>query len=210
MVSDNRQSEDAGVLRTTEGGTINVWSYYLPDYWGLVRVDVSQSTTNSIFPPEVLEAFSSYSIKYDRVEHLRNNLLWNLLNFYSLRVIVENDSISSLVSESLEYLMANEFHTNTFSIAIPLYAVRIFIDSKQKDLLTFNEYIKDGMIDNIMIALNNAPDGTYVDKSYLDYFAAWCRWQKWTNPSKEMPLIEEIEEADKSFVSNIMSLVFVF
>ena len=180
------QSEDAGVLRTTEGGTINVWSCYLPDYWGLDRVDVSQSTTNSLFSPEVLEALSSYSIDYDRVEHLRNNLLWNLLNFYSLRVIVEDESISSLVSESLEYLMTNEFHTNTFSIAIPLYAVRIFMDSKQKDLLTFNEYIKDGMIDNIMIALDNAPIGTRIDKSYLDYFAAWCRWQKWINPSKDI------------------------
>ena len=180
------QSEDAGVLRTTEGGTINVWSCYLPDYWGLDRVDVSQSTTNSLFSPEVLEALSSYSIDYDRVEHLRNNLLWNLLNFYSLRVIVEDESISSLVSESLEYLMTSEFHTNTFSIAIPLYAVRIFMDSKQKDLLTFNEYIKDGMIDNIMIALDNAPIGTRIDKSYLDYFAAWCRWQKWINPSKDI------------------------
>ena len=180
------QSDDAGVLRTTEGGTINVWSCYLPDYWGLDRVDVSQSTTNSLFSPEVLEALSSYSIDYDRVEHLRNNLLWNLLNFYSLRVIVEDESISSLVSESLEYLMTNEFHTNTFSIAIPLYAVRIFMDSKQKDWLTFNEYIKDGMIDNIMIALDNAPIGTRIDKSYLDYFAAWCRWQKWINPSKDI------------------------
>lgn len=179
-------SEDAGVLRTTEGGTINVWSCYLPDYWGLDRVDVSQSTTNSLFSPEVLEALSSYSIDYDRVEHLRNNLLWNLLNFYSLRVIVEDESISSLVSESLEYLMTSEFHTNTFSIAIPLYAVRIFMDSKQKDLLTFNEYIKDGMIDNIMIALDNAPIGTRIDKSYLDYFAAWCRWKKWINPSKDI------------------------
>ncbi len=180
------QSEDAGVLRTTEGGTINVWSCYLPDYWGLNHIDNSQSTANSLFSPEVLEALSSYSIDYDRVEHLRNNLLWNLLNFYSLRVIVEDESISSLVSESLEYLMANEFHTNTISIAIPLYAIRIFMDSKQKDLLTFNEYIKDGMIDNIMIALDHAPDGTCVDKSYLDYFAAWCRWQRWTNPSKDI------------------------
>lgn len=180
------QSEDAGVFRTSEGRTINAWSYYLPDEWGLDKVDPNKGTANSLFPPEVLKALSSHSTDYDRVEHFRNNLLWNLLNFYSLRIIIDNEDVSSLVSESLEYLMTNEFHTASYSIAIPLYAVMMFIDSKRKDLLIFNEYIKDGMIDNIMIALDNAPIGTRIDKSYLDYFAAWCRWQKWINPSKDI------------------------
>lgn len=178
------KAEYAGEFETSGNGTINMWLYYLPSQWGLDKVDSNQGMSQ--FSPKTLKDFSSYSTNYDRVEHLRNNLLWNLLNFYCLPAVIKNENTSSLIFESLECLMCKEFETDVYSVAIPLYAVRMFIDDGQTDLLTFNEYIKEGLVDNGLIVMDNAPIGTFVGQSFPDYYAAWCRWQKWTNPSKDI------------------------
>ena len=178
------KAEYAGEFETSGNGTINMWLYYLPSQWGLDKVDSNQGMSH--FSPETLKDFSSYSTNYDRVEHLRNNLLWNLLNFYCLPAVIKNENASSLIFESLECLMCKEFETDVYSVAIPLYAVRMFIDYGQTDLLTFNEYIKEGIVDNVLIVMDNAPIGTFEVQSFSDYYAAWCRWQKWTNPSKDI------------------------